>query len=54
MTFAALRLPAGKFKPIFSSLSRKDRSVISSLPWVVSYKTSRSQESFKRIYSELD
>lgn len=24
MTFAALRLPAGKFKPIFSSLSRKD------------------------------
>lgn len=24
VTFAALRLPAGKFKPIFSSLSRKD------------------------------
>lgn len=24
MTFAALRLPAGKFKPIFSSLSLKD------------------------------
>lgn len=24
VTFAALRLPAGKFKPIFSSLSLKD------------------------------